>query len=114
VAKVLPALRDAQAPQGDEVAVSLGWMITAAVAVLAGVAVLFWRQPIFAFALKSSAYMHEVRAEVRKVSWPTWDDLRKSTLVIIVIVVIVGAIIGLLDLMFQWILIDMFSRVFGR
>jgi len=25
----------------------------------------------------------------------------------------VGAIIGLMDLMFQWILIDLFSRVFG-
>jgi len=114
MAEVLPALRHAQAPQGDKVAVSLGWMITVVVAVSVGAVVLFWRQPIFAFALKSSAYMREVRAEVRKVSWPTWDDLRKSTLVIIVIVVIVGAIIGLLDLMFQWVLIDMFSRIFGR
>ena len=47
-------------------------------------------------------------------AWPTWDDLRKSTMVIIVIVVIVGAIIGLMDLGFQWLLIDIFSRMFGR
>jgi len=114
MAEVLPAVRHTQAAQGDEVAVSMGLMIAAIVAVSAGAVVMFWRQPLLAFAFKSTAYMREVRAEVRKVSWPTWDDLRKSTVVIIVIVVIVGAIIGLLDLLFQWVLIDMFSRVFGR
>jgi preprotein translocase subunit SecE len=114
VAEVLPALCHAQAPQGDEVTVSLGLMITAVVALLAGAAGLLWRQPILAFALKSTAYIREVRTEVRKVSWPTWEDLRKSTMVIIVIVVIVGAIIGLMDLAFQWVLIDVFSRIFGR
>lgn len=93
---------------------SLGLMLTAAVALLAGVAALVWRQPILAFALRSTAYIREVRVEVRKVSWPTWEDLRKSTLVIIVIVVIVGAIIGLMDVLFSWVLIDVFSRLFGR
>ena len=91
-----------------------GLMITAAVLLAAGAAGLFWRQPIFAFATRSTAYIREVRVEIRKVSWPTWDDLRKSTLVIIVIVVIVGAIIGLMDLMFSWVLIDVFSRLFGQ
>ena len=93
---------------------SIGLMITAAFALLAGVAALVWRQPILAFSLRSTAYIRQVREEVQKVSWPTWDDLRKSTLVIVVIVVIVGAIIGLMDLLFSWVLIDMFSRLFGR
>ena len=93
---------------------SPGLMITAAVLLVVGAVGLFWRQPILAFAVKSTAYIREVRVEVRKVSWPTWEDLRKSTMVIIVIVVIVGAIIGLMDLMFQWVLIDVFSRIFGR
>ena len=88
-------------------------MVAAAILVLVAAAALLWRQPLLAFAVRSSAYIREVRVEIRKVSWPTWDDLRKSTLVIIVIVVIVGAIIGLMDLLFQWILIDMFSRLFG-
>ena len=114
MAEVLPALCHTQAPQGDEVTVSLGLMITAAFALLAGVAALVWRQPILAFSVRSTAYIRQVREEVKKVSWPTWDDLRKSTLVIIVIVVIVGAIIGLMDLLFSWVLIDVFSRLFGR
>jgi preprotein translocase subunit SecE len=113
MAEVLPALQLSQAPQGDEVTVSPGLIVVAAIAALAAGAALIWRQPLLAFAVKSSAYIREVRVEVRKVSWPTWDDLRKSTLVIIVIVVIVGAIIGLMDLMFQWVLIDLFSRFFG-
>jgi preprotein translocase subunit SecE len=113
VAQVLSALQRPQAPQGDEVTVSPGLIVVAVIVALAAGAALIWRQPLLAFAVKSSAYIREVRVEVRKVSWPTWDDLRKSTLVIIVIVVIVGAIIGLMDLVFQWVLIDLFSRIFG-
>jgi preprotein translocase subunit SecE len=113
VAEVLPALQWPQASQGDEVTVSPGLIIVAIIAAMAAAVALVWRQPLLAFAVKSSAYIRDVREEVRKVSWPTWEDLRKSTMVIIVIVVIVGAIIGLMDLMFQWILIDVFSRIFG-
>ncbi len=93
---------------------SPGLMITVAVAAALTAAALVWRQPLLAFAFKSNAYIREVRVEVRKVSWPTWEDLQRSTLVIIVIVVIVGAIIGLMDLLFSWVLIDVFSRLFGR
>ncbi len=88
-------------------------MVVAIIAAVAVAAALVWRQPLLAFAVRSTAYIREVRVEVRKVSWPTWEDLRKSTMVIIVIVVIVGAIIGLMDLLFQWVLIDLFSRIFG-
>jgi preprotein translocase subunit SecE len=89
-------------------------MVAAVVVVVGGVVALVWRQPLLAFAVKSTAYIREVRVEVRKVSWPTWEDLRRSTVVIIIIVLIVGAIIGFMDLVFQWVLIDWFSRLFGR
>lgn len=84
----------------------------AALGIVAGLVV--WRQPLLAFVQRSAAHIEDVRAEVRKVSWPTWDDLRKSTLVIIVIVLIVGAIIGIMDLMFSKLLIDFLDRIFGR
>jgi len=93
--------------------VSIGLIVMFVVVAVAAAAALIWRQPLLAFAVKSTAYIREVRVEVRKVSWPTWEDLRRSTMVIIVIVVIVGAIIGLMDLVFQWVLIDLFSRVFS-
>ncbi len=58
-------------------------------------------------------YMREVRAEVRKVTWPTWDDLRKSTGVIIVVVVILGILIGVMDFLYSRILIDFMPRLFA-
>jgi preprotein translocase subunit SecE len=62
---------------------------------------------------RSSQFVREVRAEMRKVSWPSWDDLRKSTLTITVIVILIGILIGLMDWLFSKILIDLFGRVFG-
>jgi preprotein translocase SecE subunit len=50
---------------------------------------------------------------MRKVSWPSWEDLRKSTVVIIIIVFIVGAIIGIMDLIFSKLLIDWLGRAFS-
>lgn len=62
---------------------------------------------------RTSSYLQDVRGEVRKVSWPTWEDLRKSTVVIIIIILILGAIIGLMDLFFSKLLIDFLGRLFG-
>jgi len=90
-----------------------GLMIGAGVVGLSLAALIVWRRPVFAFAQRSVAYMHEVRVEMRKVSWPGWDDLQKSTVVIIIIVFIVGATIGLMDLIFSKLLIDFLGRAFG-
>ncbi len=43
----------------------------------------------------------EVQAEMKKVTWPDWLQLRNATGVIIVFVLIVAAIIGLMDLVFR-------------
>ena len=66
-----------------------------------------------ALAQRSTTFLREVRAEIRKISWPTWDDLRRSTLVITVIVIVLGIMIGLMDWLFSKILIDLFGRIFG-
>ncbi len=111
--EVLPALRLAPAAQGNEVVMSLELMVGSAMAGLLAVALVIWRQPVFAFAVKSAEYSRNVRAEMRKVSWPTWDDLRRSTVVIVIIVFIVGMIIGLMDLLFSKLLIDFLGRAFS-
>jgi preprotein translocase subunit SecE len=64
------------------------------------------------FAQSVAAYLRDVRAEVRKVSWPTWDDLRRTTMVIIVFVIVIGLIIGLMDVISSWVLIDLLGRIF--
>jgi len=77
------------------------------------VALVIWRQPALAFAQRSNTFLQDVRAEMRKVSWSSWDDLRRSTVVITILVIVIGVIIGLMDWMFSKILIDLFGRIFG-
>ena len=42
-------------------------------------------------------YGKDVRAELAKVSWPTREELRDSTVVVIVTVLLVAAFIGIID-----------------
>ncbi len=87
----MPALRDTQAPQGDEVVVSK-------VMVLAG---------------KSVMYLRDVGVELQKVTWPTMADLRQHTVAIIIVVTIIGVIIGLIDWFFSFTLIRGLGRLIG-
>ena len=42
-------------------------------------------------------FLKDVRVEAAKVSWPTRDELRDSTTVVIVTVILIAAFIGLVD-----------------
>jgi len=42
-------------------------------------------------------YGKDVRGELAKVSWPTREELRDSTVVVIVTVLLVAAFIGIVD-----------------
>ena len=42
-------------------------------------------------------YMKDVRSELTKVSWPTREELRDSTIVVIVTVLLVATFIGIVD-----------------
>jgi preprotein translocase subunit SecE len=42
-------------------------------------------------------FVKDVQVEVRKVSWPTRQELRDSTLVVIATVMIVAAYVGIVD-----------------
>jgi preprotein translocase subunit SecE len=45
-------------------------------------------------------YLREVREEMRKVAWPTWPEVRKYSIVVLVTVVIFTSIVGGLDAFF--------------
>ena len=45
-------------------------------------------------------YVREVRAEMRKVAWPTWAEVRKYSIVVLVTVVVVTAFVFGLDSLF--------------
>ena len=59
------------------------------------------------------AFGRDVLAEMRKVTWPTTDDVRKSTLAIVAFVVALGVAIGLLDTVLQFVFVKLVARMFG-
>jgi preprotein translocase SecE subunit len=71
------------------------------------------REKVAVVARETVPYLREVRAEVRKVTWVSWPDLKNMTLVILVIIVISGLVIGLMDWVFSKLLIDLLGRLFG-
>ena len=42
-------------------------------------------------------FIKEVRNEIKRVSWPSRDEIRESTTVVIVIVLVLAVFIGLVD-----------------
>ena len=106
-------MRSAPNSQGNEV-VDLVLVIGGVAVVGVGGAMVVWRNPLVALAQRSAVYIQDVRSEIHKISWPTWDDLRKSTTVILIIILIVGAVIGLMDLLFSKLLIDWLGQVLRR
>ena len=47
-----------------------------------------------------AAYVLETREELRKCSWPTWDELKGSTLVIAVSIALMGGFVYIVDQIF--------------
>jgi preprotein translocase subunit SecE len=47
---------------------------------------------------KVHAYAMEVGSELSKVTWPTWKDTKRATLVVIITTLVISAILGLMDL----------------
>jgi preprotein translocase subunit SecE len=60
------------------------------------------------FIEKLKIFIKEVRLEMSKVTWPTRGELRDSTVVVIVSVIVISAFIGVID----WILYSMVRVVF--
>jgi preprotein translocase subunit SecE len=57
-------------------------------------------------------FLRDVRNELRKVTWPTFDELKKATTVIIIFVTVLGLVIGLMDSLFQLIFVKLVARLF--
>jgi preprotein translocase subunit SecE len=46
-------------------------------------------------------YFYETRAELRKVTWPTRDETKNLTIIIVIVTVAMAIFLGLLDYIFQ-------------
>jgi len=57
-------------------------------------------------------FLRDVQAELKKVTWPTWPELKKATTVIIVFVFVLGIAIGWFDVLLQFVLVRLVARLF--
>ena len=57
-------------------------------------------------------FLASVPVEMRRVTWPDWEQLRNATGVIIIFVLVVAGIIGLMDVVFRE-AVNLIIRVFG-
>jgi preprotein translocase subunit SecE len=71
------------------------WLAIGAVVVMAAF-IYFWRLGWF---LRASGYWSETMEELKKCTWPTWEELQGSTVVVIVSVGMLGAFTFGVDLL---------------
>ena len=57
-------------------------------------------------------FLRDVRNELRKVTWPSFDELKKATTVIVIFVTVLGIGIGLMDIFFQFVFVKLVARLF--
>lgn len=53
---------------------------------------------------KIQQFLKEVQFELKKVSWPTWEELRGSTIIVLFFSIMLGTILFLIDWFFTLIL----------
>jgi preprotein translocase subunit SecE len=56
-----------------------------------------WRK---GYLVRLTTYVQQTREELRKCTWPTWDELKGSTVVVAVSIVILGGFTVLIDQIF--------------
>ena len=67
------------------------------------------------FPVKAANFYQEVVAEMRKVTWPDREQLKDTTIKIIIFVLFLGAVLGILDVLLQLILVQGIPSLFtGR
>jgi preprotein translocase subunit SecE len=58
------------------------------------------------------AYYHSVMAELRKVTWPDFPQVRSATIAIIIFVLLIGMAISIMDFVLQGVLVNLLPRLF--
>jgi len=67
------------------------------------------------FPVRVATFYQEVIAEMRKVTWPDREQLKDTTIKIIIFVLFIGAVLGIVDVILQLILVEGLPSLFkGR
>jgi len=57
-------------------------------------------------------FLRDVQGEIRNVTWPTWEELKKATTVIVIFVILLGLVIGLMDSVLQFVFVTAVAKFF--
>ena len=57
-------------------------------------------------------FLEECWAELQRVTWPDWPQLKNATLIVIVFCLMISLIIWLMDLVLRWVM-DGIMGIFG-
>ena len=60
---------------------------------------------------RTRQFLVAVREEMKKVTWPTRDELVKATRMIVILSIVLGITIGLMDYVLQLILVEGIARL---
>jgi preprotein translocase subunit SecE len=66
---------------------------------------------VVGWAGRTREFLVAVREELKKVTWPTRDELVKATRMIVVLSIVLGVVIGLMDWLLQLILVEGIARL---
>ena len=56
-------------------------------------------------------FLLESYAELHKITWPTMPELKRATIGILILAVVLGLAIGWLDKLLSWLLVDGVARL---
>lgn len=68
-------------------------------------------QPKVGLVRGSIAYYQSVMAEMRKVTWPDFPQVRSATIAIIIFVLLIGMAITIMDFALQGLLVNLLPRL---
>ncbi len=88
-----------------------GYAVLAVVAVAVGAYVVIRREQVAGTARAFVAFLKDVQGEVQKITWPDKLQLRNATLVILGFVTFVAVLIGAMDLILQWLVVTLPSKL---
>ena len=62
---------------------------------------------------RSVAFYHDVMAEMRKVTWPDWPQVRQLSFGVILLSLFIGGLIAVMDVIMQQVLVRWIPSLFG-
>ena len=62
---------------------------------------------------RTVAFYHDVMAEMKKVTWPDWPQVRQLSVGVVILSLFIGVVIYIMDFIFQQLLVNLIPKLFG-